>query len=303
MDKNFWTEENRIMNYDNLFRADLQSKLLRMSNQIVTSKDIPDLCYNYDYFINQKDKAVQFISDYAEEFVNNLNRYHQTTGEHFVGMQNPLKMASLMALYAARDIIGSSEYMRERGENKFVLNNNNLDIILKDINGPDKQISPRLIDKVLTSKEDLTQACLEYVRDALMKAHEGKGDISLKEALSDMPRPELTEQLSKTLLKNSYEEIAAVVLSTPDIDTTDIKSLICDIVYKVSQEMVRDRFELDSKDFPLDKEFLVDFCKMVDDHQIHPKINFNPIPETEERAIVNEKAHRNESARYEAREK
>lgn len=303
MEKNFWSEENRIMNYGNLFRADLQNKLVKMSNQIVTSEDIPDLCYNYDYFIGQPDKAIQFISDYAEEFVKSLDRYRNSVGKMFTNVQNPMRMASLMALYAAKDIIAASEYMKERGDNKFALNNHNLDKILKDINGPDKQQTPRLVEKTLITKEDLTQVCLEYALNALLNVYKNNGDISLRKALTEMSRPVLTEQVVKSMIKNSYDEIAAVAANTPDVCTKDLLLFAEDIVYNVSQDMLKDEYGLDKEDKTLNREFLLKFHESVEKNQIHPKINFHPERKTDEKTMVNARTFKKEPVRENAREK
>ena len=95
MAKNFWTEENKIMNYDSLIRADMKRRLMKLENQIVYGRDIADLCYNYDFFISQRDKAIQFITDYAEHFVKCLDMYKKKSGRMFSGVQNPSMAANL----------------------------------------------------------------------------------------------------------------------------------------------------------------------------------------------------------------
>lgn len=302
MERNIWTEENKIMDYENLFRADMQNKLIKMSNQVVTSESIPDLCYNYDYFINDRARAIQFISDYAERFVGALARYQKATGKVFVNVQNPMRMASLMALYAAKDIVAGGEQMKEYGPRKFALNNHNLDIVLKDINGADKQNTPRLVEKVLLTKEDFTQTCLEYTRDALLDVYKKKGSLPLSQAVKEMRMPTLTEQIVKSIIKNSYDEVTAAIANNDDINMRDIFLFTEDIVHRASLQMMKDEFELDKTDVKLDKDFLLEFQKIVETRQIHPKINFHPEKKREERNL-NDRGLQKDLTKTQAREK
>ena len=83
MNGNFWTEENKIMTLNGLIRADMRNKLLAMGNQVMYGREVADNCYNYDFLINDEKKAVQFIADYADDFISRLQQYEKTTGKSF----------------------------------------------------------------------------------------------------------------------------------------------------------------------------------------------------------------------------
>ena len=266
---NFWTEGNKIIDYKSLFRIDLQRKLLKMTNQIIKGQDIADSCYNYTYFIQDQNTAIQFITDYANEFANSLKKYNQSTGNVFVGVVNPLLVANLMALYAGQEASKENEYIAQHWDKKIALNFKTLDEIVKCFN--ERKI--RQTEKTFTTKESLEQFSAEFLNKELSKLYETNHEMTLSQMIDAISCPVVSERTAKSILKNSYDKVAEIIVNRP-VRLDNISTLIGSVVLENAKDVLR---EFVKDEIPFDKEFLPKLEKAVMSHEIS-SVSFSPKP-------------------------
>jgi hypothetical protein len=256
------------MDFDSLVRADMQRKIMKLDGQIVTCSDLVDHLYNYDYFIGDTKKAIQFITDYADEFIEALNKYYQRTGKQFVDMQNPLKVATLMTLYKGQEIAKECENLRAKWDEKIIINTNSLDILLQELEGQDLPLN----EKVFTTKETLDQACAAFLCVELEKML-GKCE-TLNQAVQNMGRPELTNETIKSILKNSYNAVT-VYAKYINADTGSLKAFIADVVQERTKDIAEKELGLDKKQIVLTDETFKLVQSMMQDKISHA-VEFKP---------------------------
>lgn len=254
MNKNFWTEDNKIMNYDDLFRIDMHNKLMKMENQIVCGKDIADLCYNYDYLISQKGKAAQFIADYAEHFVRSLDQYKKAVGKPFEAAQDPLKAVNLMALYKGKEIALECETVKSYWDRKMVLNLEMLNNIFQEMEASLSQNRERLAEKVLLTKETLSRTSAQHMCDHLQKMV--NENISLAEALRSLDKPILSERTVRSIIKNDYSDVVKTALAC-NASTNGVKPFVEDVVLAKSKELFEKEFAMANRQVPLSRDLFM----------------------------------------------
>ena len=253
MEKNFWTEENKIMNFDSLIRVDMQKRLMNMENQIVYGRDIADICYNYDLFIGQRDKAIQFIADYADDFIRSINRYQKITRKPFADIGNPLKSANLMALYRGRDIIRTCKLIRDNWDQKIVLNLDNLNELIQQINGPELPEHKRIAEKIENTKETLLQVSEKHLFDCLQRMV-GK-NLTLADLRKELNMPILSEQTAKSVLRNDFSEVVAAVMST-GANARDVYSFVEHAVFAKTEELMASKLFIDNPRVHVTQDFI-----------------------------------------------
>ena len=284
--RNFWTEENKIMNYDSLICADLRNKLIKLDGQMVVGKDLADICYNYDYLIASKRKAVQFISDYADDFIDSLKKYKQTTGVLFPDIDNPLKIANLMALYKGRDILKTCEYIKNNWDKKFTMDAETIETLLKELEELELQENVVLEDKVFTTKENLSQVCLDLLYRELESCF--NSEISKQETVEHLMNPKLSERTMKSMLINSYMDISEIVKTKDDIDLTDLHSFMQDVVSTKTEEIAEKGMDLDYENLELNENIITQLASLVQSYN-KTEVEFDPMLEDDLSVVRGEK--------------
>lgn len=274
--RNFWTEENKIMNYDSLICADLRNKLIKLDGQMVVGKDLADICYNYDYLIASKRKAVQFISDYADDFIDSLRKYKQTTGVLFPDIDNPLKIANLMALYKGRDILKTCEYIKNNWDKKFTMDAETIETLLKELEELELQENVVLEDKAFTTKETLSQVCLDLLYRELESCF--NSEISKQETVEHLMNPKLSERTMKSMLINSYMDISEIVKTKDDIDLTDLHSFMQDVVSTKTEEIAEKGMDLNYENLELNENVITQLASLVQSYN-KTEVEFDPMLE------------------------
>ena len=233
MNGNFWTEENKIMTLNGLIRADMRNKLLAMGNQVMYGREVADNCYNYDFLINDEKKAVQFIADYADDFISRIQQYEKTTGKSFRDIKNPLKVVNLMALYEGRDIIKQCPTLQANWDKKIALKSDTLSTIVREVMGPELPDKERFSDKVNLSKETLSRVGREGLQNYLSSLI-GQ-NITLEKAGAQLKEPVIGEAVAKSILKNSYKDVIRT-LNRVGFEGKDFCELISRAVFAKMQE-------------------------------------------------------------------
>ena len=250
---NFWTEGNKTMDGNSLIAADMRRKLMKMSGQVVYGKDIADLCYNYDYFVVDEKKALQFISDYAEDFISSINRYEKSTGKVFADVISPTKTANLIALYKGRDIAEKCETIQKNWDNKMVLNSDSLTKIVHEL----YEMFPTtdmLHDRTLLDKDSLRAVAVSYLCDELQKRLGNK--VQIGTAFKERTEPVLSERTVKSLLRNSYAEIAKAIING-STNTKDFYLLVEGVVNSKAEEIFMKEFPANSRNLAVSKELII----------------------------------------------
>lgn len=84
--------KDNIMDYEGVYACDLAYEM-----------------YNTDYYIIGTYKAKQFLKEYFYDMCECLEQYQEEFDEVYKDITNPEKVASLLALFVAQDVLGSSE--------------------------------------------------------------------------------------------------------------------------------------------------------------------------------------------------
>ena len=84
--------KDMIMDYEDVYGCDLAYEM-----------------YNNDYYIIGTYKAKQFLKEYFDDMCECLEQYQEEVGEAYKDITNPEKVASLLTLFVAQDVLGSIE--------------------------------------------------------------------------------------------------------------------------------------------------------------------------------------------------
>lgn len=245
MASNFWTEDRQVIKFEDLIKLDLKNKIKAMENQVMTGSELANYCYNYDYFIFDKKKALQFITDYADEFVKALDKYKRQFGKEF-NISNPIRVVNLMALLKADELIKQCEFVRSN--EAIVFNNESKEAFINAFDvGHDI-----MVDKVITTRANLREATNRYIEDNLRGLLERNASILLNDAIDYFENVRLPDRVAKSILMNNYNDIAKM----KDLDTSDFTSFMNSAVYKNAKEVLEKEFNLEYKRVPLREECL-----------------------------------------------
>ena len=89
--------KDMIMDYENVYGYDLAYEM-----------------YNNDYYIIGTYKAKQFIKEYFDDMCECLEQYQEEVGEVYKDITNPEKVASLLALFVAQDVLSESKVLDDK---------------------------------------------------------------------------------------------------------------------------------------------------------------------------------------------
>ena len=84
--------KDMIMDYENVYGCDLAYEM-----------------YNNDYYIIGTYKAKQFLKEYFDDMTECLEQYEEEFGETYPDITNPEKVATLLALFVAQDVLCESK--------------------------------------------------------------------------------------------------------------------------------------------------------------------------------------------------
>ena len=88
--------KDMIMDYEDVYGADLAYEM-----------------YNNDYYIIGTYKAKQFLKEYFDDMTECLEQYEEEFGETYPDITNAEKVATLLALFVAQDILNESKTLDE----------------------------------------------------------------------------------------------------------------------------------------------------------------------------------------------
>ena len=283
MERNFWTEENKIINYDKLMRVDIKNKLNQMTNQCIYGNDLADYCYNYNTVIHSPVKAARFIADYAEEFVKSLNRYKQANGVIFPQVKDPTVAVNLMMLYKAKDIFNESEYIKSKADKKITLNTDTLSILYTELKvaelGDDV-----LQNKVFISREDLDQTSVDYLLANLDKI---KG-LSLSQIAESLPQADVSERTAKSLLKNSYSRVANILLNHNDVSVSGLREMLSDVITLNAIDVLKENLGLQKVEDVLTDKKADKLKDLAEIYETQVGVQFNPMELADEEIEIDE---------------
>ena len=88
--------KDMIMDYENVYGCDLAYEM-----------------YNNDYYIIGTYKARQFLKKYFDDMIECLEQYEEEVGETYPDITNSEKLATLLALSVAEDVLCESKTLDE----------------------------------------------------------------------------------------------------------------------------------------------------------------------------------------------
>ena len=89
--------KDMIMDYEDVYGCDLAYEM-----------------YNNDYYIIGTYKAKQFLKEYFDDMCECLEQYQEEVGEVYKDITNPEKVASLLALFVAQDVLSESKVLDDK---------------------------------------------------------------------------------------------------------------------------------------------------------------------------------------------
>lgn len=89
--------KDMIMDYENVYGCDLAYEM-----------------YNNDYYIIGTYKAKQFLKEYFDDMCECLEQYQEEVDEVYKDITNPEKVASLLALFVAQDVLSESKVLDDK---------------------------------------------------------------------------------------------------------------------------------------------------------------------------------------------
>ena len=89
--------KDMIMDYENVYGCDLAYEM-----------------YNNDYYIIGTYKAKQFLKEYFDDMSECLEQYQEEFGEVYKDITDPEKVASLLALFVAQDVLSESKILDDK---------------------------------------------------------------------------------------------------------------------------------------------------------------------------------------------
>ena len=90
--------KDMIMDYEDVYGCDLAYEM-----------------YNNDYYIIGTYKAKQFLKEYFDDMLECLEQYGEEIGGTYPDITNAEKVATLLALFVAQDILNESKTLDECG--------------------------------------------------------------------------------------------------------------------------------------------------------------------------------------------
>lgn len=242
MTHNFWTENTKIISFEDLVRLDLKNKIRAMENQIVDREHLAPYCYNYDYFISDKEKAQQFIMDYASDFIRTLNQYKKDYGYEYKCVDNPLKVVNLMVFYKARDIIKELDFVK--ANDRLIFDTDTKTALLEEL---DASLSPNLtVDRIFTDRENLERTSCEYIYDNF-KELVGKSNIPMGDVINYFENPILDEKTATGLLQYNFEKIFRIAAEKPNVMHPDFVTFMQNVIYEHSKDIIGKQFDSDQE--------------------------------------------------------
>ena len=89
--------KDMIMDYENVYGCDLAYEM-----------------YNNHYYIIGTYKAKQFLKEYFDDMCECLEQYQEEFGEVYKDITDPEKVASLLALFVAQDVLSESKVLDDK---------------------------------------------------------------------------------------------------------------------------------------------------------------------------------------------
>ena len=106
--------KDMIMDYEDVYGCDLAYEM-----------------YNNDYYIIGTYKAKQFLKEYFDDMTECLEQYQEEFGETYPDITNPEKVATLLALFVAQDVLYESKTLDKCWNDR--LEESNLKRIAKEL--------------------------------------------------------------------------------------------------------------------------------------------------------------------------
>ena len=88
--------KDMIMDYEDVYGCDLAHEM-----------------YNNDYYIIGTYKARQFLKKYFDDMIECLEQYEEELGETYPDITNSEKLATLLALFVAQDVLCESKTLSQ----------------------------------------------------------------------------------------------------------------------------------------------------------------------------------------------
>ena len=85
-----------------------------MDYEGVDACDVAYEMYNTDYYIIGTYKAKQFLKEYFDDMSECLEQYQEEFGEVYKDITDPEKVASLLALFVAQDVLRESKVLDDK---------------------------------------------------------------------------------------------------------------------------------------------------------------------------------------------
>ena len=89
--------KDMIMDYEDAYGCDLAHEM-----------------YNNDYYIIGTYEAKQFLKEYFDDMCECLEQYQEEVDEVYKDITNPEKVASLLALFVAQDVLSESKVLDDK---------------------------------------------------------------------------------------------------------------------------------------------------------------------------------------------
>ena len=96
----------------NLIKDEIKDMI--MDYEDVYGSDLAYEMYNNDYYIIGTYKAKQFLKEYFDDMCECLEQYQEEVGEVYKDITNPEKVASLLALFVAQDVLSESKVLDDK---------------------------------------------------------------------------------------------------------------------------------------------------------------------------------------------
>ena len=91
----------------NLIKDEIKDMI--MDYKDVYGCDLAYEMYDYDYYIIGTYKAKQFLKEYFDDMTECLEQYQEEFGETYPDITNPEKVATLLTLFVAQDVLCESK--------------------------------------------------------------------------------------------------------------------------------------------------------------------------------------------------
>ena len=96
----------------NLIKSEIKDMI--MDYEDVYGCDLAHEMYNNDYYIIGTYKAKQFLKEYFDDMCECLEQYQEEFGEIYKDITDPEKVASLLALFVAQDVLSESKILDDK---------------------------------------------------------------------------------------------------------------------------------------------------------------------------------------------